>query len=105
MNIITLKGTPEQIENLKQCIGDFDADRLPTFSKSNPSEDSLKSFLKFKKSGGFDIGLSLRAQGGDNTISTAPINLCKVTIGLNEYFFGGISEGFYDKMVVKYHKD
>lgn len=105
MNILTLKGTPEQIKNLKQCIGDFDVDRLPTFSKSNPSENNLKSFLKFKEKGGFDIGLSLRAQGDNNIISTAPINLCKVTILQNEYFFGGISERFYDKMVVKYHKD
>jgi hypothetical protein len=70
---------------------------------ANSSEKLLKNFLKFKKRGNFKILLSLRGQGDNTFISEAPINLCTVTIGENDYLFGGISESFYDKMVEKYH--
>lgn len=105
MKILTVQGTKEQIANLMQCTSDLDSDRLPNISFQTTSEEQLKSFLKFKVKGGFKIGLSLRPQGDMTSISSSPINICRVAIGLNEYFFGGISEPFYDKLVKKYEKD
>jgi hypothetical protein len=105
MKILTLQGTTEQIANLMQCISSFDKDRLPTISKITTSERNLKEFLKFMKQGSFEMELFLRCQGGTNIISTSPINICTVKIDNKSYEFGGISEGFYDKMVRKYDKN
>jgi len=104
MRILTLQGTEEQIKNLLNLMSDFDEDRLPTIKNHNTSERQLKDFLKFKSKGGFNIKMKLNGQG-DKSISPAPINLCTVIIDKNEYYFGGISEPFYDKMVRKYHTE
>lgn len=104
MRILTLQGTESQITNLLNLMSDFDEDRLPTIKNYNTSERQLKDFLKFKSKGGFNIKMKLKGQG-DNSISPAPINLCTVTIDKNEYYFGGISEPFYDKMVARFHDE
>jgi hypothetical protein len=68
----------------------------------NLSEAQLLEFLKHKKEGGINTFISLKAQGDETLISKEPINLCIVTIDKNKYFFGGISESFYDGLVELY---
>ena len=68
--------------------------------KPNESELQLQGFLVSKAEN--YTALSLRPQGDYSAISTAPINICTVSNSGREYHFGGISEGFYDKMVSIY---
>ena len=70
--------------------------------KKTASEKQLKNFLKHKKEEK-SVFLSLTGQGDYATISEEPLNLCRVQIGEVTYLFGGISEEFYDKMVIKYY--
>jgi len=72
--------------------------------KKTASEKQLKRFLKRKKEEK-TILLSLSPQGDFTTIQTAPLNICTVHIGKVNYIIGGVSEGFYDKMVEKYHRE
>jgi|GEM_PF-2874056 hypothetical protein len=72
--------------------------------KKTASEKQLKDFLKHKK-GEKSILLYLTGQGDYATIFEEPLNLCRVQIGEVTYLFGGISEEFYDKMVIKYHHE
>lgn len=69
----------------------------------NQSEKQLREFLEFKNDDGFRIYLQLSPQGDNTTFLKDSINLCTVTVKQREYFFGGISEGFYDKMADKFH--
>jgi len=70
--------------------------------KKTASEKQLKNFLKHKKEEK-SVFLSLTGQGDYATILEEPLNLCRVQIGEVTYLFGGISEEFYDKMVIKYY--
>jgi hypothetical protein len=70
--------------------------------KKTASEKQLKNFLKNKKEEK-SVFLSLTGQGDYATILEGPLNLCRVQIGEVTYLFGGISEEFYDKMVIKYY--
>ena len=70
--------------------------------KKTASEKQLKNFLKHKKEEK-SVFLSLTGQGDYATILEGPLNLCRVQIGEVTYLFGGISEEFYDKMVIKYY--
>ena len=70
--------------------------------KKTASEKQLKNFLKHKKEEK-SVFLSLTGQGDYVTILEGPLNLCRVQIGEVTYLFGGISEEFYDKMVIKYY--
>jgi len=70
--------------------------------KKTASEKQLKDFLKRKKEEK-SILLHLTGQGDYATILEEPLNLCRVQIGEVTYLFGGISEEFYDKMVIKYY--
>jgi hypothetical protein len=72
--------------------------------KKTASEKQLKDFLKHKKEEK-SILLYLTGQGDYATILEEPLNLCRVQIGEVTYLFGGISEEFYDKMVIKYHHE
>ena len=72
--------------------------------KKTASEKQLKNFLKHKKEEK-SVFLSLTGQGDYATILEEPLNLCRVQIGEVTYLFGGISEEFYDKMVIKYHHE
>ena len=70
--------------------------------KKTASEKQLKNFLKHKKEEK-SVLLYLTGQGDYVTILEEPLNLCRVHIGEATYLFGGISEEFYDKMVIKYY--
>jgi hypothetical protein len=72
--------------------------------KKTASEKQLKNFLKHKKEEK-SILLYLTGQGDCATILEGPLNLCRVQIGEVTYLFGGISEEFYDKMVIKYYHE
>lgn len=67
---------------------------------ANKSAIQLFEFLEARK--GKEIELSLRPQGDSCIIDEDEINLCIVKDNGNQYFFGGISEAFYDAMVKKY---
>jgi len=66
----------------------------------NESELQLQGFLEHKNEN--YTALSLRPQGDYSAISTGCVNICTVSTNGKEYIFGGISEGFYDKMVSIY---
>jgi len=72
--------------------------------KKTASEKQLKNFLKHKKEEK-SVLLYLTGQGDYTTILEEPLNLCRVHIGEATYLFGGISEEFYDKMVIKYYHE
>jgi len=72
--------------------------------KKTASEKQLKNFLKHKKEEK-SVLLYLTGQGDYVTILEEPLNLCRVHIGEATYLFGGISEEFYDKMVIKYYHE
>jgi hypothetical protein len=72
--------------------------------KKTASEKQLKNFLKHKKEEK-SVLLYLTGQGDCATILEGPLNLCRVQIGEVTYLFGGISEEFYDKMVIKYYHE
>lgn len=65
------------------------------------SEAQLKKFLKVNVK--YRTTLELRGQGDSKTISIDSVNLCTVKFEGVSYFFGGISERFYDKMVDRFH--
>lgn len=67
----------------------------------NESEQQLKDFLESKDAN--CCYLTLKTQGDNTVIDKKPINLCEVAILNNTYRFGGISEGFYDIMVLEHH--
>ena len=67
----------------------------------NDSERQLQEFIEFKNSTN-EIGFSLEPQGDSTIISEKAINLCVLTIGDKKFYFGGISESFYDKMVMEH---
>ena len=66
-------------------------------NKPNKSEIQLENFLARKQE--TYTTLSLRPQGDYTTLNENAINICMVSNNGREYLFGGISEGFYDKMV------
>ena len=72
--------------------------------KKTASEKQLKNFLKHKKEEK-SVLLYLTGQGDYTTVLEGPLNLCRVQIGEVTYLFGGISEEFYDKMVINYHHE
>lgn len=67
---------------------------------ANQSEVQLNSFLEQKKD--TYLELELRPQGDNTAIGGNAVNLCTVMVHGNEYYFGGISEAFYDRMVTTY---
>lgn len=69
-------------------------------NKPNKSEMQLQYFLTHVEES--YTTLSLRPQGGETAISQGELNLCTVTNKGRDYLFGGISEGFYDKMVSQF---
>ena len=69
-------------------------------SKETESEMQLRSFLFHTKN--TYTSLSLRPQGDCTVISKSPVNLCEVINNGKKYLFGGISEAFYDRMVLHY---
>jgi len=66
----------------------------------NNSEAQLKSFLSHID--GSYTTLLLRPQGMHTIIEKEDINLCIVHNKGNDYYFGGISEKFYDEMVMRF---
>ena len=68
-------------------------------NKCNASERQLWNFLNHLKSPERIIHLSLRPQGMETVIFPNAINLAQVEGHGQTYFFGGISESFYDSMV------
>ncbi len=66
----------------------------------NKSEQQLQNFLIHREDN--YTSLSLKPQGDNTIIQEDAINLCIVTSFGIEYFFGGISESFYDSMVNQY---
>jgi len=69
-------------------------------NKPNESELQLMGFLTHIEES--YTTLSLRPQGDYCAISEAPVNMCEVSNKGEKYLFGGISEAFYDKMVLTY---
>ena len=66
----------------------------------NESEIQLQGFLTHIEDS--YTTLLLRPQGMHTIIEREGINLCIVHNKGNDYYFGGISEPFYDKMVSEY---
>lgn len=69
----------------------------------NKSEKQLKKFVKFHKKEITNFTLS--PQGDNAMISEKSINLCKVYSDEMVYYFGGISENFYDKIYLNFFMD
>lgn len=83
--------------------GVIDSTDYEPYKTLTASERQLEEFLQGKEG----VALMLRGQGDTSHFSRdEATNLCEVTINRSDsisYFFGGISEAFYDQMLEKYH--
>jgi len=66
----------------------------------NNSEMQLQSFLSHVDES--YTTLSLRPQGDNTIIEKDAVNICIVHNKGKDYYFGGISEYYYDRMVARY---